>query len=374
MRLLIQKFGGTSVATPEARAFVHQKIRGAQDEGWSVVAVVSAMGRRGEPYATDTLLDVFSGGKPLPNSREQDGIYACGEMISGAVIANELQQQGVDCVFLNGAQAGIVTDSRYGSAAIQTVRTEAVRACLERGLVVLIAGGQGATEQGDFTSIGRGGSDTTACALGYYLDADEVRIYTDVDGIYTADPRLIPDARPIPYISYEQCQRLAECGAKVIHPKAVAFSRKGGRDVLSVRSTFTDGPGTKIGQEESIYTGITATKGVFCIEPPQEGVPEESVILRCTDGPSPALFVRQDSGASASLFAGGGPRDVVFLVGQKVRDALRHVVLSDQEVELVRFAGSATAAVAAKPGCCEALISRLHQELCVREAICGNLS
>lgn len=376
MRLLIQKFGGTSVATPEARTFVHRKIRDAREEGWSVVAVVSAMGRRGDPYATDTLLDTFAGGNPLPNSREQDGIYACGEIISGSIIANELRQQGVDCVFLNGVQAGIVTDSHYANAAIRTVRTEAIRGYLEKGLVVLVAGGQGGTERGDFTSIGRGGSDTTACALGFYLNADEVRIYTDVDGIYTADPRIIPDARPIPYLSYDHCQRLAECGAKVIHPKAVAFSRKGGRDVLSVRSTFSDGPGTKIGEGASVCMGITATRGVSCLERSAEehaAIPEENLIFQCRDGTSQLLFVRQDGDLPGSMFADGGPRDVIFVVGPGAGERLKQVAVDDSEVEMVRFADAETAVVAAKPGCCDALIHQLHRSLCMREETCGNL-
>lgn len=126
MKLLVQKFGGTSVATREARELVCKKIQMAQREGWSVVAVISAMGRKGEPYATDTLLELFSEGKTLPCSREQDAIYACGEMISGALVANELQAEKVKCVFLNGEQAGIITNARYSDADILDIRRDAV--------------------------------------------------------------------------------------------------------------------------------------------------------------------------------------------------------------------------------------------------------
>lgn len=264
MKLLVQKFGGTSVATEESRACVRQKIRTAREEGWAVVAVISAMGRRGEPYATDSLLDLFSGGKPLPCSREQDAIYVCGEMISGALLANELQEEGNKCVFLNGGQAGIVTNEKYSEADILEIRREPILKWLEKGYIVLVAGGQGITEQGNFTSIGRGGGDTTACAIGYYLHADEVRIYTDVDGVFTGDPRVLKHAYPIPYIGYEQCLKLAEHGAKVIHPKAVAYSRMGGRDVLSVRSAFTDNPGTRIGDYRSGNIGVTALRNRVC--------------------------------------------------------------------------------------------------------------
>lgn len=166
-------------------------------------------------------------GQELPKNREQDMIYTCGEIISGSVLSHELNTQGIKSVFLTGGQAGIETDDHYSEANILTVHTDSLERWLAKGYVVIVAGGQGMTASGDITAIGRGGSDTTACVIGYYTGADQVRIYTDVDGIYTGDPRVIKRARKIPYLSYGQCHRLASYGAKVIHPRAVAYSERG---------------------------------------------------------------------------------------------------------------------------------------------------
>ena len=361
MKLLVQKFGGTSVAKPESRKIVFEKILAARDAGYDLVAVVSAMGRRGDPYATDTLLDLFAEGQELPNSREQDMIYACGEIISGSIIANELRMLGAKCVFLTGGQAGIITTDNYSDAPIVTIHPEAVRHWLDQGYIVIVAGGQGMTENGDFTSLGRGGSDTTACALGCYLGAEEVRIYTDVDGVYTADPRVVEKAVPLPEISYQQCRTLAELGAKVIHPKAVAFSQMGGRNVLSVRSTFTDNEGTRIGDYQTSCVGITARRGqVLAAVPKDSGaaLPEDAVRLGEAGGKE---FFCVDSKKSAGLQAEVSPAcDVIFAVGSGAGEKLKGFPLDREGVESAWKVSEDVAALLVQDGAYEPLINQIH--------------
>lgn len=373
MKLLVQKFGGTSVATRESRELVCEKIRMAQKEGWSVVAVISAMGRKGEPYATDTLLELFSDGKPLPCSREQDAIYACGEMISGALIANELQAKRVRCVFLNGEQAGIITNARYSDADILDIRRDAILGWLKKGYVVLVAGGQGATEQGDFTSIGRGGGDTTACAIGYYLYAEEVRIYTDVDGIFTADPRIVKRAYPITDMDYEQCLRMARCGAKVIHPKAAAYSQMGGRNVLSVRSTFTDEPGTRIGTYESGCVGVTALRNQRYLrcEASEKSLwypylKQADILVE--DGGFWHGIWRADRADSLKLPEEAVIRDVIFAIGSRGAKLPEKAECNWPLAEEKFKTDELCMAVIVKPEHYAELINQIHDDLCITNA------
>lgn len=372
MKLLIQKFGGTSVATQESRKYVFEKIKAAKHAGYEVVVVISAMGRRGDPYATDTLLDFFSKGKELPNSREQDMIYACGEIISGAVIANELCEYGIPCVFLTGGQAGIITNNNYSDAPIITIQPSAIQKRLEQGYVVLVAGGQGISEEGDYTSLGRGGSDTTACAIGYYMGADEVRIYTDVDGVYTGDPRIIKNAVPIPYISYEQCKRLAEYGAKVIHPKAVAFSQRGGRNVLSVRSTFTDNPGTCIGNYTADCIGITALRAQSRFKLPKalEKAPvlPKQPLLICEDDNS-SYFCVDHAYRSLLPNTASDPFDVIFAVGPGVHDRLNQFNTGNEGIESIWKTVDDTAVIFVNPDHFNSVINRLHDYLCIKGGV-----
>lgn len=249
----VLKFGGTSVATAEARELVYRRIIDAYQEGYAVVAVISAMGRRGAPYATDTLLDLVRLDCSRARRREQDLLFSCGEIIAGTLVTAQLQQRGYRASYLTGQQAGIITSSDHGDAHIITVRPDKVLALLEVGEIVVVAGGQGATADGEITSLGRGGSDTTACSLGVALDAAKIVIYTDVDGIMTADPRLIPEARLLPWISHEHCLTMAAHGAKVIHPRAVAIAAQKPAIPLWVRSTFNQHPGTRIGGRSTYH-------------------------------------------------------------------------------------------------------------------------
>lgn len=248
MAIRILKFGGTSLSTEEARRRVLGHIRRELDDSRQVVVVVSAMGRFGDPYATDTLLSLV-GREPgrLP-PRERDQLAACGEIISASVLCALLHADNVPAVALTGGQAGIRTDQQYGNARIVRIDPGPIERLLAQGKVVVVTGFQGATEDGDITTLGRGGSDTTATALGAALKAERVDIYTDVDGILTADPRIAPDARPLDVVSYAEICNMARQGAKVVHPRAVEIAAQS-HIPLRIRSTFADGEGTLVTAE-----------------------------------------------------------------------------------------------------------------------------
>lgn len=249
MRILVQKFGGTSLSTKEAREKVISHIRRELDNGYRLVVVVSAMGRKGDPYATDTLLDLISSGGGALHQREQDLLLCCGEIISAAMLSSLLQKESISSVVLTGAQAGFRTDSQFGNARILDIVPTRVLEELELSDVVIVTGFQGQNQNGDFTTLGRGGSDTSATALGAALHAEMVDIYTDVDGILTADPRIVEDAKPLEYVSYTEICNMAHQGAKVIHPRAVEIAMQSGIPVR-VRSTFSQSEGTLVANPE----------------------------------------------------------------------------------------------------------------------------
>ncbi len=245
LRILVQKFGGTSVSTSERRAQVAEKIIGAKEEGYSPVVVVSAIGRTGDPYATDTFLHLVKGIYPDVPKRELDIVMSCGEVISGVVMVSTLIGLGHDAVLLNGAQAGIITNDSFGDARIVRIEPKNILAHLSEGRIVVVTGFQGATEDGEVTTLGRGGSDTTASALGVALNAEAIDIYTDVEGIMTADPRIVDDAKTLDVVTYNEIVQMAHQGAKVIHPRAVEIAMQ--KNIpLRVKSTFSDAPGTLV--------------------------------------------------------------------------------------------------------------------------------
>jgi aspartate kinase len=260
MNVAVLKFGGTSVATPEERAVAYRRIRDAREAGFAPVAVVSAIGRRPDPYATDTLLELIEHRAANANS---DVLLAAGELISAAVFAEGLCSEGLEAVALSGAQAGIVTDGRHGDATVLRVEPDAILDLLERGVVPVVAGFQGADESGAITTLGRGGTDLSAIAIGHALDAKRVDIYTDVSGAMTADPRRVPTARTIERASLAEMTELATYGAKVMHHKAAAYASRT-RTAYSVKGLRTD-RGTLVEErvaEERPVTGVTATDRV----------------------------------------------------------------------------------------------------------------
>jgi aspartate kinase len=236
--VLVQKFGGTSVSAPERRQQVIGHVRRAQEEGYQVAIVVSAMGRRGDPYATDTLLDLLRGDGGPVDKRDYDMVFICGEIISAALMAHLLKREGIAAVGLTGAQAGIYTDGNHSEAEIVDIDPTRARRHLERGEVAVVAGCQGLFRHADdYTTLGRGGSDTSGVALGVALNADKVEIFTDVEGVFQADPRVVPEARMLERISYGAMHEMARYGAGVVHPRAVRAGQEGQVPVV-VRSTF----------------------------------------------------------------------------------------------------------------------------------------
>ncbi|HBB75935.1 MAG TPA: aspartate kinase, partial [Planctomycetaceae bacterium] len=240
MALVVQKFGGTSVADPQKIKAAAQKAIARHVAGDRVVVVVSAMG-----HQTDHLVDLARAITDRPNAREMDMLLSTGEQVSVALFAMAVQAAGYEAVSLTGAQIGIRTDSTHTKARIRSISTDHVQKLLAGGAIVIAAGFQGIDQHGNITTLGRGGSDTTAVALAAVLGADRCEIYTDVDGVYTTDPRVLPAARRLSSIAYDEMLELASLGAGVMHSRSIEFAKKFGVPVL-VRSSFRDVPGTMI--------------------------------------------------------------------------------------------------------------------------------
>jgi aspartate kinase len=245
MKIIVQKFGGTSVRDEKSRDHAQHQIKKALAENYKVVVVVSAMGRKGDPYATDTLLSLIGGNINHVSKREQDLLLSCGEVISSIVFTNILLQNGISAVSLTGAQAGFRTNDDFSNAKIIEMKCDRLIKELETHDVVVVAGFQGAARNGDITTIGRGGSDTSAAALGAALKAEWIDIFTDVDGIMTADPRIAENARPLSVVTYTEVCNMAYQGAKVIHPRAVEIAMQA-KIPIRIRSTYSDGLGTLV--------------------------------------------------------------------------------------------------------------------------------
>ncbi|MBC9944699.1 aspartate kinase [Leucobacter sp. cx-328] len=266
MALIVQKFGGSSVADAESIQRVARRIVETHEAGNEVVVVVSAMGD-----STDELLDLASECTANPAPRELDMLLTAGERISMALLAMTIKGMDVDAFSFTGSQAGMITTADHGSAKIVDVTPGRVREALDKGAVAIVAGFQGFNRDSrDITTLGRGGSDTTAVALAAALNADVCEIYTDVDGVFTTDPRMVPLARKIDSITAEEMLELAASGAKVLHLRAVEYARRHGV-VLHVRSSFSGEEGTIVYDpakghpkgvqvEESVITGIAAEK------------------------------------------------------------------------------------------------------------------
>jgi len=243
MALIVQKYGGTSVGNPDRIKNVARRVAEYRKRGDQVVVVVSAMSG-----VTDGLIKLAEDIMPLPPEREMDMLLATGEQQTIALTAMALEALGIPAASMTGAQAGIVTDGVHTKAKIQNVTPKQVHALLDAGNVVIVAGFQGQTSEGRITTLGRGGSDLTAIALAAAVKADLCQIYTDVDGIYTTDPRIVPNARKLPEVSYDELLELAGAGAKVMQLRAVEFAKKFGV-VFEVRSSMNDNPGTIVKEE-----------------------------------------------------------------------------------------------------------------------------
>lgn len=250
MGIVIQKFGGTSLRNLSNKSEFLNLVKKEVQIGSELVLVVSAMGRRGDPYATDTLINQLENISTTISPKKKDLIMSVGETISAALVSHILESEGLSSEALMGFQAGIITDDNFNSSKITDINTDKIRGYLNENKIVVVAGFQGATEDLDITTLGRGGSDTTAVALGGYLNAERVDIFTDVPGVAVTDPKVVPNAKYIKKISYDDMYRLAINGANVIHPNAVLLGKQFNIPIR-ILSTFTNDPGTLISNDKS---------------------------------------------------------------------------------------------------------------------------
>ena len=255
MSVIVQKYGGSSVADTDKLGRVADKVVATKKRGHDVVVVVSAMGK-----TTDELLALARQVDDSPPRRELDMLVSTGERISMALLSMAIQKRGADAISFTGSQSGIITNDRHFDARIIDVRPHRVEDELARGRVVIIAGFQGMSYKREITTLGRGGSDTTALAMAAALGAAHAEIYSDVDGVYSADPRVVPDAKHLPEISYDEMQEMAESGAKVLHAKAVEFARQH-RITIRARSTFGDGARETRVEDVPVGEGARAVVG-----------------------------------------------------------------------------------------------------------------
>jgi aspartate kinase len=273
--LVVQKYGGSSVANAERIKRVAERIVAARKAGFDVAVVVSAMGD-----TTDELLDLAHQVSPLPPGRELDMLLTSGERISMALLAMAIHNLGYEARSYTGSQAGVITTSSHGKARIIDVTPGRLRSALDEGSIVIVAGFQGvAQDTKDITTLGRGGSDTTAVAVAAALNADVCEIYTDVDGVFTADPRIVPNARRIQQITYEEMLELAACGAKVLMLRCVEYARRFNLPI-HVRSSYSNNPGTivtgsmeALSVDQALITGVAHDRGEAKIT--VVGVPDE---------------------------------------------------------------------------------------------------
>ena len=255
MALIVQKYGGTSVGSTERIMVVADRIVRTAEAGNQVAVVVSAMGS-----STDELLRMAQEITPLPNAREMDLLLTAGERIAMSLLAIAINAKGHKAASYTGSQAGIITDTEHGKAKIVDVRPGRIQQALEEGNVVIVAGFQGVSTAYDVTTLGRGGSDTTAVALAAALGADACEIFTDVDGVYTADPRIEPGARKLVSVTYEEMLEMAAAGARVLQLRSVEYARRHGVPLM-VRSSFNEEPGTWVrdeeeGMEQALISGV----------------------------------------------------------------------------------------------------------------------
>ncbi|MEN9739783.1 MAG: hypothetical protein RLZ72_49 [Actinomycetota bacterium] len=326
MSLIVQKFGGSSVADAESIKRVARRIVATKQAGHDVVVAVSAMGD-----TTDELIDLAHSVTDNPDPREMDMLLTTGERISMALLAMAVKSLGVDARSYTGSQAGMITDSQHGAARIVDVTPDRVREALDEGAIAIVAGFQGFNRDSkDITTLGRGGSDTTAVALAAALNADVCEIYTDVDGVFTADPRIVSKAHKVDVVTFEEMLELAAAGAKVLHIRAVEYARRHGV-TLHVRSSFADKEGTLVvaargeNMEEPIITGVAGdlSEGKITIigVPNVPGKAAEIFTIVAGSGANIDMIVQNVSAAVSGL------TDISFTLpksdGDKVLTALR---------------------------------------------------
>jgi len=311
--IVVQKYGGSSVATAEHIKAVADRVKRARAGGDRLVVVVSAMGK-----TTDRLLRLAGEVSSDPSPREIDQLLSTGERQSVALLAMALHARGVAATSLSGPQAGMKTTGRYGSGVISEIQTDRMLKLLDEGQLAIVAGFQGANEWGDVMTLGRGGSDTTAVALAAALRAERCEIYTDVDGVYTADPRIVPKARRIPVISSAEMAEMAWRGAKVMHPRAVELGALYGVEI-HVKSSFAEGPGTVITGKGEVLERLETRETVAGIVHDLDVARVTLTGVRTGPGTLSRLFVPlAERGVSVDVIVESAPKegtsDVAFTV------------------------------------------------------------
>ncbi len=330
MGLIVQKFGGSSVADAEGMKRVAARIVATKKAGNQVVVVVSAMGD-----TTDELIELANAVTPIPQGRELDMLLTAGERISMAVLAMAINNLGFEALSFTGSQAGVITDSVHGKARIIDVTPGRIREAIESGAIAIVAGFQGISQDTkDITTLGRGGSDTTAVALAAALDADVCEIYTDVDGVFSADPRVVPAARKLKTVTYEEMLELAAAGAKVLHLRCVEYARRYNLPI-HVRSSFSPNEGTWVVEnhpeggtmEQAIISGVAHDKSEAKVT--IVGVPDRTgiaarIFQAIADNDINVDMIVQNVSAAAT-----GLTDISFTVskteGQKATDVLKRI-------------------------------------------------
>ena len=323
------KFGGTSVADSAGRSALAQRVTAALELGKSPLLVVSAMGRRGAPYATDTLLGLVAG---LPaGQRELDLLASVGELVSAVVVAAELRAAGIAAEAFSGTEAGVMTDGVSGHAAITEIYPARILTAIEAGIVPVVAGFQGIAEDGTLTTLGRGGSDTSACALGVALGADEVEIYTDVDGIMTADPRSCDGTEVLEVIGADELFQMARAGSRIVHTPAAELALNSGIAVR-VKNTFSDHEGTLVSdiaayRPDRVATAVSHATGIARV---RVALGDHEGTAAHMGAQTRVYRAMADAGVSLDMFTPGG--DGLFITVPEGSLALVGKVLGDLEM------------------------------------------
>lgn len=364
-RVRVRKYGGTSVGSPERILKVADDLVDAHRRGAAQVVVVSAMAR-----TTDELLRLALQINPRPRARELDMLLTTGEQVSIALLAMAVDGLGGNAISMTGAQCGIVTDGNFSQARIQAIDTDVIRRSLEAGNIVIVAGFQGVSADRQITALGRGGSDTTATALAAALQAGSCEIYTDVDGVFTADPQIVPGARLLSWIGYEEMLEYAASGSRVLHPRCVEIAKRHGLPI-EVRSSFHHRPGTTILKEDFLekvaITGVTGDRKIARV-----------AFTRVRDVPGIAARLSRrlaDAGLNIRLIIQGirhdQTNDVSLIITREDVDATTEVlsdiarevgadqVLVDTQVGLVSIIGSG---IASTPGVAARMFQALADE------------
>ena len=365
MALIVQKYGGTSLADASRIRRVAERVVATRQAGNDVVAVVSAMGQH-----TDELVDLAHRVSPDPPPRELDMLLTAGERISMALLAMAIADLGTTAKSFTGSQAGIITDTLHGKARILDVRAGRIREALAQGHAVIVAGFQGVSTERDVTTLGRGGSDTTAVALAAALGAASCEIYTDVDGVYTADPRIVPGARKLHAMSYEEMLEMAACGARVLMLRSVEYARRYGM-VLHVRSSFTDAQGTWVREEDermekAMISGVphdtSEAKVTLVRVPDQPGIAARIMRAIARNGVNVDMIVQNVSHAGLTDISFTVPKtdlSQAMVVLEKVRDEVgAGEVVADQAIAKVSLVG---AGMKSSPGVAAAMFEALAE-------------